>query len=123
MPLVIRPSCPEEVYRVIHQACEETHVYRGKTSLQSALEGLSRFDCYAIEKEGEQIGAVIFRGNEGHIAVLAKYRGAWAGRAFYRFMQEQVNKRGVIHARCGNPDALKFIQRLVNRGYVCLENS
>jgi GNAT superfamily N-acetyltransferase len=119
--LRFRRCQPEEVYRVIHQACEETPVYSGKTSLQSVLNGLSRFDCFAIESP--LMGAVVFRGDEGHIAVLQKYRKSWAGKAFYKFMQDQVKARGVIRVKCGNPDALPFIKKLEQRGYVCLENS
>jgi len=120
---MIRESTPFELAGVLHLACEETPVYKGKTSLESTLLGLAKFDCYAIEKDGEVIGGVIFRGDEGHIAVLSRFRKHWAGREFYRFMRGQVEGRGVIQVSCGNPDALPFIKRLEERGYVCLNES
>jgi hypothetical protein len=112
---------PEDIYKVVHQALEETPVYQGKNSIQTTLAGLYAFDCYAIGSP--PVGAVIFRGNEGHIAVLKGHRKIWATKDFYRFMRRQVEQRGVIKVKCGNPDAMPFIQRLIDRGFVCLENS
>lgn len=120
MALSFEQATPLALFEVIHTACEETPIYRGKTSLQSILRKLIDWDVYAIRKNGELIGSVMFLGNEGHIAVLDKHRKAWCGKEFYRFMREQVEKRGVIQAICGNPDALRFIERLEKRGYVCL---
>lgn len=116
-------TTPEALAPVLHQACEETPVYRGKTTLESAYQGLAKFDCYGMYLSGTLIGGAIFRGVEGHIAVLAAYRNRWAGKAFYRFMRMQVMGRGVIQVRCGNPDALPFIKVLERRGFVCLNDS
>jgi hypothetical protein len=116
-------ASPIELYEAVHQACEETAVYKGKTTLNSVLINLYRHDCFGIYVDGMVVGSVFFIGNEGHIAVIKEFHKCWATPKFYRFMQEQVRKRGVIKVKCGNPEAMPFIQRLVTRGYVCLENS
>jgi hypothetical protein len=125
MPQAIRfeLTSPEILAPVLHQACEETPAYRGKTTPESAYQGLGKFDCYGIYLAEKLIGGIIFRGDEGHIAVLADFRTRWAGKAFYRFMRMQVMGRGVIQVRCGNPDALPFIKVLERRGFVCLNDS
>jgi hypothetical protein len=114
---------PEDIALVMHLVCEQTPVYRDTTTLTSTLAGLKDFDCYAIRSGALLLGGIIFKGQECHIGILAKYRKHWATREVYRFFAKQSAERGVIQAKCGNPDALPFIQRLVNRGYVCLVNS
>lgn len=112
---------PLSLVQVLHQACEETPEYQGKTSIQSCTEKLPDFDCYSIELGNMLIGGLIFKGNVGHIAVLNQYRRKWASREFYRFIQQQVKDRGIIHVKAGTENAIKFIKMLENRGLVCLD--
>lgn len=120
MALSFEISSPEDLYEITHQACEETEVYKGKTTPKSALEGLKKHDCYAVIKDNKIIGSVLFAGNVGHICVIKEHYKTWCGRQFYRFMSEQVKKRGVIQVTSGNPDSLRFIEMLEKRGLVCL---
>lgn len=108
----------DEAAAIGHAACIESAAYAG---LPKPVPGvLDAYECWRIDVDGKPQGAVIFCGNEGHIGVRNAARRRWAGKAFYRFLAERVQERGVLKVKCGNPEALGFLRKLEKRGFLCV---
>lgn len=61
------------------------------------LEMLSDFNLLGVFKDGVNIGAMLIRGREFHIAVLTKHRGNWITKRFLNIVQYEKIKRGGLY--------------------------
>jgi GNAT superfamily N-acetyltransferase len=89
---------PEYAIDAIYQACLETPSVALKIGSKcQTLDNLREFNILGIFKDGINIGGMIIKGKEFHIAVLSKYRGNWITKRFLNIVEEENKKRNGLY--------------------------
>jgi len=75
---------------------------------------MAGFEFIPVVVSGEEVGAIMRRGTELHVAVMPKARGKWLGRALFRSLQEMIEQHGEVTTAVmdSHKSGHEFVRRL-----------